>query len=411
MVGATPAKRLTGKCTLAIGVGADGALPSEFRLFVSGWNDTENGRFLFDADAAASVMAAHEKWGVDLMIDLEHQALNSGTPPEPNARDARGWFRLELRPDGSLWAVGVSWTPDGEQRLRDKRQRYVSPAFSVDPETSRVTAIINVALVAIPATHDTPALVAASAAGDGMLDKALIAKALEAIAAGDEKGALDLLKSIVASAAGGDPDAATEDAPPPVGDGGADEAQEMAATPADAPAGDPKKEDPAAVAAASARLMRLSGRPSLIEALADAEVWRASHLKLESETQRLAEERKVLEAAERRKLCVELVSLGGRAPATVWATPESVDPKPYLAKMPIADLRAMHADEIASKGGKVVQVKPPVTASASTFETPHGPFTLSAREIANCGNDPKKMAKYAATRAAIVARGTTVTGV
>lgn len=175
--------------TLAVEPGPDGALPTEFRLFVSGWNDTENGRYLFDTDAATAVMAAYQAWGVDLMIDLEHQALEPGAPIEPTARDARGWCKLELRDDGSLWAVSVSWTPDGEARLREKRQRYVSPAFEVDEKSSRVTKIINIAITAIPATHDTPALVAASARiGRGQRD---LRKLSSGLAANDVFRALD----------------------------------------------------------------------------------------------------------------------------------------------------------------------------------------------------------------------------
>lgn len=148
---------------LAVELGANGELPKEFRLFVAGWNDTENGKFLFDADAAAAVMAHAQAWGVDTMIDLEHQSLDSEPQPDPTARDARGWCELELRDDGSLWAVNVTWTPDGAQRLEQKRQRYVSPAFGFDSETRRVTNLVNVAITALPATHNTPALVAAAA--------------------------------------------------------------------------------------------------------------------------------------------------------------------------------------------------------------------------------------------------------
>lgn len=372
--------------TLAIVLSPDGSPPAEFRLFVSGWNDTENGRFLFDAEAASAVMAAHEKWGVDLMIDLEHQALNAGTPPEPTARDARGWFRLELRPDGSLWAVGVTWTPDGAQRLADKRQRYVSPAFGVDPETSRITSIINCALVAIPATHDTPALVAASRNGESMLDAALISKALEAIAAGDEAGALDLLKTIVAAAAGGESDTAAEDAV----DGGADDAtetQQMAADPAAPPK--PEEEKPAEMAAALSAVASLSGKSSLVASVADIRTWHASHVALAAERDALAKREAILEGAERRKLCTELVTLGGRPPAQVWASPDAGSPpKPYLAKMPIADLREMHADAVKASG-RPAAIKPPPAAESATpgdvdFTTPHGVQRLSARQIAEC---------------------------
>ena len=103
-------------------------------------------------------MQAATGHGVDLMLDLEHLSLDQ----ESNAYDpdARAWFQLEVR-GGELWAVNVRWTADGERRLREKTQRYISPAFSVDDE-GRVTEIVNVALVAMPATHGTPALVAAN---------------------------------------------------------------------------------------------------------------------------------------------------------------------------------------------------------------------------------------------------------
>jgi len=103
-------------------------------------------------------MAAATEHGVDCMLDLEHLSLDQ----ESNAYDpdARAWFQLEVR-NGELWAVNVRWTDDGARRLREKTQRYISPAFSIDDE-GRVTEIVNVALVAMPATHGTPALVAAN---------------------------------------------------------------------------------------------------------------------------------------------------------------------------------------------------------------------------------------------------------
>lgn len=146
---------------LAIALNSDGSLPTEFRLFTAGWNETSKGNFLFDHKAAAETMAAYKARGVDLAIDLEHQMLDSAIA-DPTARDARGWCNLEVRADGSLWAINVKWTPDGAARLTEKRQRYVSPAFSVDGETQRITLIFNIAITATPATHGTPALVAAN---------------------------------------------------------------------------------------------------------------------------------------------------------------------------------------------------------------------------------------------------------
>lgn len=480
------------------------ALPTEFRLFVSGWNDTENGRFLFDSSAAEAVMSAYGAHEVDRMIDLEHLSLDAESANfDP---DARGWCKLEVREDGSLWAVGVTWTPDGESRLRDKRQRYVSPAFEVEAKSNRITKIINIALTALPATHGTPELVAAraktkpctdrrtlstgaslndlqravqaalldmypppaddayvpgpwvldvfdesavyeydghlyevayvfdgsvatlgaptevqrsyepvsetettraatpastaalSAGGDDGMDPKLVQEALDALASGDNEKAAELLKSIIAAAASnGDP-------PEP----GEVDAEETDVDP------DEEDEEPAAALAASARLVRLTGKATLAAAVEEVETWRSSHLDLEKQRADLAKERAALETAERRKLCVDLVTLAGRAPATVWADPKAKTPKKYLAAMAIGDLREYVKDAVgaSSRGGK-----PPSPPSAvggngmpsgeggQEFATEHGQVTLSAREIKLCTKKKIDPAAYAANRAAMRGRG------
>ena len=348
-------------------------MPTEFRLFKAGWNDTENGRYLFDDVAAKATIAAYQRWGVDLAIDLEHQMLASHAPSEPTARDARGWCRLELRTDGSLWAVGVTWTLDGALRLAEKRQRYISPAFSVDPETSRIISIINVAIVAIPATHQTPALVAASLRGAHALDPALVSKALDALVDGNAEACMAILKGLIAEAAGGVP-AEPEPTDPPLVSAAAVEA---------APVPAPE------LVAASARLLRLTGAGSVVEALASVETYRASHLTLEKTRQALEAERAVLDGAERHRLCVDLVKLGGRAPASVWADPKSTAPKKYLAAMPLDDFREYVADAVKLGGGRRTEVKPPVTLS----------LVLSDREAALCASKKIDPAAYAATKA------------
>lgn len=146
-----------GRATLYLDM-SSGEPPTEFRIFVSGWNDTEKGQFLFDAESAGLVLEAYRTWGVDLAIDLEHQMLECEIPADPTARDARGWCGLEVRPDGSLWAINVQWTEDGAARLKAKRQRYISPAFSFDLDTRQVISLTNIALVSMPATRGTPAL-------------------------------------------------------------------------------------------------------------------------------------------------------------------------------------------------------------------------------------------------------------
>lgn len=204
------------------------------------------------------------------------------------------------------------------------------------------------------------------------LDPAVVKQALEAIEKGDPKAALDILKGLIASAAGAEPDGDEGDGGE--GDGAegitqADEATTMgteapkvvpAGAAPDAPAddegeedeGDPKKK--AARKAMSRLLLRETGTTSLAEALNKVLDFKASHLTLELGQQKLAADRAVLESSERRKLCGELVTLGAQIPATVWADPlsKSLKPKGFWASMPIADLRAHVAEHKAARGSK-----------------------------------------------------------
>lgn len=144
-------------------VGAETPLPTEFRLFTAGVSESWKGPALFDTQAAESVMAAAAQWGVDLSIDLEHRSIDPmAVALASDAADALGWFRLAVREDGSLWAVDVRWTAEGERRLRAKTQRYVSPYFEIDAETTRVLRVFNCALTSQPATFGAEALVSAS---------------------------------------------------------------------------------------------------------------------------------------------------------------------------------------------------------------------------------------------------------
>jgi hypothetical protein len=135
-------------------------LPSSFRIFAAGRNATTKGVYVFDSQSAREVMAAYAQHGADIPIDLEHLSIADPDRSVNFDPDARGWAKLELR-HGELWAVDVKWTPDGEARLRQKRQRYISPAFACDAN-QRITELINIAITSMPATHNLSPLIAAS---------------------------------------------------------------------------------------------------------------------------------------------------------------------------------------------------------------------------------------------------------
>lgn len=157
---------LSGVMSTALEVADGSPLPTEFRIFAPGVNRTAKGDFDYDDAARATMLAAaQQRGGVRFMIDLEHDSLHPERRAQrADAGDARGWFSLDFRPDGSLWAVNVQWTPDGARRLTEKTQAYISPAFKhvIDDGAFRPLELVNAALCAVPAMHDAPALVAAS---------------------------------------------------------------------------------------------------------------------------------------------------------------------------------------------------------------------------------------------------------
>jgi phage I-like protein len=325
----------------------DAPLPVEFRLLRAGVNPTRKGDVVFDAAAAERVMAEAAAWGVDQLIDLEHDSLDTYTRAvRNNAADAMGWFRLALR-EGELWAVNVTWTAEGERRLRAKTQRYISPAFE-ESEDGSPTWIINVALCSMPATHGAQPLVAASlvalaANGANSMDPKLITEALDALIAGDAEKCMTILKGVIASAAGAE---APEEAPA--------EPDASAESPDPAP-------DPNLVAAMALR--RLTGREDTTEAIAELR-------RMRDTVASLSAERDAEVLAERRTLVGELVRLGVEYPSTAWAgEAELRNPVRRLAGEPIAELRARVAAYTALRPtADTARVSPPVSGSDSDHE-------------------------------------------
>lgn len=163
--------------------------PTEFKLFGWGVNDSSSGAVMLDRRGVASIF--RRRGCRDVMIDLEHLALEKKGPSD--FFDARGWGKLEVRDDG-LYLVNVTWTPDGERRLKEKTQRYVSPAFYVD-EKNRVVELVNVALTALPASLHLPALVAASARSARKVNN-MDPKLLEALGLPPEASVADVLAAL-----------------------------------------------------------------------------------------------------------------------------------------------------------------------------------------------------------------------
>lgn len=312
----------------------DAPLPTEFRIFTAGVNESFNGPCVYDEAAEASVMAEYKRHGVRMMIDLEHSAWDGSN--RTDSRDARGWFSLEAR-NGELWAVDIEWTEDGARRLRNRTQRYTSPAFLVD-EDHRVTCLLNVALCSMPATYGIAPLVRAqlhdrrrAVIVRGMLTPEIIQAAMTAITEKNGDAALEILNDLVVAAASGG-EAAPAEAEEP-------EASAVDEAPAEEPETPPEE---AAVRAVETRVAKLES-----DAIA-------------------------AEAAERNTLVARLVAAGAETPATAW-TEKGKTPVARLVGEPIAELRSRVA---ALEAVRKPAIKAPVSADPIK--------ALSANDLAAC---------------------------
>lgn len=322
-------------------------LPSEFLLFTAGVNESCNGSVLFDERSRDKVLEQAQRHGVDFIVDLEHFSL---WPRGENDRDARAWFQIEDR-DGELWAVNVSWTQDGAERLRGRRQRYTSPAFFCsewddEQQLPRVTSLINVAICSMPATYQNAPLVAS---------------------AGGAPTRLDGLRP--SEYARGTMAVATE--PKPTESAPAEPAK------AEAPPVEAKKDD-------------VLVEPAKAEAApVDTGLSAAERAELE----KLRAEQTAREGAERRSLVTELVALGAETPATAW---NKDAPVARLAAEPLADLRSRVA---------VLRSVPRPTSAGHTAPPAGGSLGEDAledfeRKDAAKIKDPEARARFVASRLA-----------
>jgi hypothetical protein len=342
---------------LRAGAGLDPAeLPSEFQLFWPGENPSTKGSVWFDEVSALRVMADADTYKNEYPIDLEHRMVSPRIVDATDTdTDAMAWHRIEVRA-GGLWAVGVSWTPEGERRLRARSQRYTSPAFYVetDPDTGRdrVVRYVNCALCARPATHDIPPLVATDvlkldtrthsgyAPASMSKDRTAMAAALASLDAGDATGAQASLRAALEAPEDdkAEGEAPKDDAPPPEPE---DEEYTRARGELIALAGDGVSDVPGALRVLSKRARDLTGAADL----RGASTFMSTVLA----------ERTARETAELRALVTELVSLKAETPATAWANGA---PVPRLLSEGLPALRLRVA---ALRTARPTDVVPPAT--------------------------------------------------
>lgn len=125
--------------------------------------DVAAGAWFIDGQIARRVIAKVAARAADLVIDYEHQTLNSAENGQP--APAAGWFHaLQWREGYGLFATDVRWTDRAQSMISAGEYRYLSPVFSYDQKTGEVLELHHVGLTNFPALDGMASLPALAAA-------------------------------------------------------------------------------------------------------------------------------------------------------------------------------------------------------------------------------------------------------
>ncbi len=255
---------------------APGAPPSEIQLWNLGENPTDFGVHRWTDRSIREVGGAYAARGNPLQIDVEH----NGSGPEVEKKrtddppETGGYARLELRA-GAPWLI-FDWSAYAVDQIRRRQRLFLSPEYDVDPNTSEITSLIRVSLVADPATHNARMLAAAKSrtlAGRTRMDPILLAALMAAKDSADPKAAVEAFLKALSDAANPAADPATMATEPTIA--AVDPVTDETKKPIVAAAEEPKKEPMCATAATvkastvSAGEIALANRVAQLEAIAN----------------------------------------------------------------------------------------------------------------------------------------------
>jgi len=102
----------------------------------------------------------------DVLIDYEHQTLETAKNGKPSP--AAGWFKhLQWVEGKGLFALGVEWTENAKNYIKNKEYRYISPVFTYNNQSGEITSLKMAALVNYPAVDGMVSVGELTAAKNG----------------------------------------------------------------------------------------------------------------------------------------------------------------------------------------------------------------------------------------------------
>lgn len=123
--------------------------------------DVPGGHWVINAEIADRLIAQLGAVKNPLVIDYEHQTLNSEKNGKPAI--ASGWFKeAEWREGSGLW-IKPDWTPSAALHIKNDEYRFLSAVFPYDKATGEPLALHSAALVNRPGIDGLQAVTALNA--------------------------------------------------------------------------------------------------------------------------------------------------------------------------------------------------------------------------------------------------------
>jgi len=133
------------------GIPLDNSLGKKVLLKL-GVTKTTQGDYIVDEESYRMISALHENYGIDVVIDYEHQTLSGDKAP------AAGWIK-EFEFTGEGVVVEPDWTEDAKRMILAGEYRYWSPVIFKRAADNKVMFVHSVGLTNRPATLNIEPLI------------------------------------------------------------------------------------------------------------------------------------------------------------------------------------------------------------------------------------------------------------
>lgn len=161
------------KMALNFELPSDGSVPEYIELIPAGQTVTGRDGRSWINDNPQGIVAEFTANKAPIPIDIEHATEIKASNGDP--APAMAWVEEEeVRDGGSIWGK-VTWTPKGEEMVKNREYRFISPVLIYEKATGRIVGINSVGLTNKPNLYLNALNRESNQKEENVMDKELLA--------------------------------------------------------------------------------------------------------------------------------------------------------------------------------------------------------------------------------------------